>query len=188
MKPVFAPALLFLSLSSAQYGGQIKVKDDGCPQFTAGEKSQPLSWVKGNNICADHSDICLDGKCFMAFQALVTGTDSRTPAKMGACPTDDCSSDCQTWDVESQSNSISVDCAEFTGQHYFYLASVHITYNHCVVGFLQQTGGKLEWIKLADWGIRGNSHFLHAEKNNMQIADIVDTWIQEKSFNGTKSA
>ncbi|KAF5599148.1 high-affinity glucose transporter [Fusarium pseudocircinatum] len=121
MKPVFASALLFLGVTSAQYGGQIKVKDDGCPQFTAGEKSQPLSWVKGNNICADLSDICPDGKCFMAFQALVTGTDSRTPAKMGACPTDDCSSDCQTWDVESQSNSISVDCAEFTGQHYFYL-------------------------------------------------------------------
>ncbi|KAG4281770.1 hypothetical protein FPRO06_10674 [Fusarium proliferatum] len=121
MKLVFSPALLFLGLTTAQYGGQIKVKDDGCPQFTAGEKSQPLSWVKGNNICADLSDICPDGKCFMAFQALVTGTDSRTPAKMGACPTDDCSSDCQTWDVESQSNSISVDCAEFTGQHYFYL-------------------------------------------------------------------
>ncbi|KAF5639493.1 fusarubin cluster-esterase [Fusarium tjaetaba] len=82
---------------------------------------QPLSWVKGNNICADLSDICPDGKCFMAFQALMTGTDSRTPAKMVACPTDDCSSDCQTWDVESQSNSINVDCAEFTGQHYFYL-------------------------------------------------------------------
>ncbi|RBA14135.1 hypothetical protein FPRO05_02927 [Fusarium proliferatum] len=121
MKLVFSPALLFLGLTTAQYGGQIKVKDDGCPQFTAGEKSQPLSWVKGNNICADLSDICPDGKCSMAFQALVTGTDSRTPAKMGACPTDDCSSDCQTWDVESQSNSISVDCAEFTGQHYFYL-------------------------------------------------------------------
>ncbi|KAF5532907.1 fusarubin cluster-esterase [Fusarium mexicanum] len=167
MKPVFVSALLFLGPTSAQYSGQIKVKDDGCPQFTAGEKSQPLSWVKGNNICADLSGICPDGKCFMAFQALVTGTDSRTPAKMGACPTDDCSSDCQTWDVESQSNSISIDCAELTGQHYFYLASVHITDNHCVVGFLQQAGGKLEWIKLPDWGIRGNSHFLHAEKDDM---------------------
>ncbi|KAF5973347.1 hypothetical protein FCOIX_8801 [Fusarium coicis] len=97
MKPVFASALPFPGLTSAQYGGQIKAKDDSCPQFTAGEKSQPLSWVKGNNICADLSDICPDGKCFMAFQALVTGTDSRTPAKIGACPTDDYSSDCQTW-------------------------------------------------------------------------------------------
>ncbi|KAK2669272.1 hypothetical protein RAB80_014798 [Fusarium oxysporum f. sp. vasinfectum] len=58
MKSIVASALLFLGFTSAQYGGQIKVKDDGCPQFTAGEKSQPLSWVKGNNICADLSDIC----------------------------------------------------------------------------------------------------------------------------------
>ncbi|KAF5571423.1 fusarubin cluster-esterase [Fusarium phyllophilum] len=67
-------------------------------------------------------------------------------------------------------------------------ASVHITYDHCVIDFLKQAGGKPEWIKLADWGIKGNGHFLHVEKNNMQIAGIVDAWIQKKSFNGTKSA
>ncbi|KAG5810176.1 hypothetical protein H9Q74_005362 [Fusarium xylarioides] len=67
-------------------------------------------------------------------------------------------------------------------------ASFHITYNHCVIDFLKQAGGKPEWIKLADWGIKGNGHFLHVEKNNMQIAGIVDAWIQKKSFNGTKSA
>ncbi|CZR46712.1 uncharacterized protein FPRO_12162 [Fusarium proliferatum ET1] len=67
-------------------------------------------------------------------------------------------------------------------------ASVHITYDHCVIKFLKQAGGKPEWIKLADWGIKGNGHFLHVEKNNMQIAGIVDSWIQKKSFNGTKNA
>ncbi|KAF5657693.1 high-affinity glucose transporter [Fusarium heterosporum] len=121
MKQTLASTILFFGLGLAQYAGQIKVKDDGCPLFTASEKSQTLSWAKGTNICADLSGICPDGKCFMAIQANLAGTDSRTPAKMGACPSNDCSSDCQTWDVEERGNGIAVDCAEFTGQHYFYL-------------------------------------------------------------------
>ncbi|KAF4951500.1 hypothetical protein FSARC_12894 [Fusarium sarcochroum] len=121
MKSAIASTVLFFGLALAQYNGQIKIKDDECPKFVASEKSQSLGWAKGTNICADLSELCPEGKCFMAFQALLTGTDSRTPSKMGACPSDDCSADCQTWDVHTQSNSISVDCAEFTGQHYFYL-------------------------------------------------------------------
>ncbi|KAF5564672.1 fusarubin cluster-esterase [Fusarium napiforme] len=67
-------------------------------------------------------------------------------------------------------------------------ASVQITYDHCVINNLKQAGGKPEWIKLADWGIKGNSHFLHVEKNNMQVAGIVDAWIQKKFLDCTKSA
>lgn len=59
-------------------------------------------------------------------------------------------------------------------------ASVHITYDHCAVDFLKQAGGKPEWIKLAEWGIKGNGHFLHVEKNNLQIAALVDAWIKGK--------
>ncbi|RGP58958.1 fusarubin cluster-esterase [Fusarium sporotrichioides] len=57
-------------------------------------------------------------------------------------------------------------------------ASIHITYDHCAIDFLKQAGGKPEWIKLADWGIKGNGHFLHVEKNNLQIAGLVDAWIR----------
>ncbi|RBQ77155.1 hypothetical protein FVER14953_13913 [Fusarium verticillioides] len=67
-------------------------------------------------------------------------------------------------------------------------ASVHITYDHCVIDFLKQAGGKPQWIKLGDWGFKGNGHFLYVEKNNIQITGIVDTWVQKNSFNGTNSA
>ncbi|KAM0231969.1 hypothetical protein ACHAP5_010902 [Fusarium lateritium] len=66
-------------------------------------------------------------------------------------------------------------------------ASVHVTYDHCVIDFLKQAGGKPEWIKLADRGIKGNGHFLHVEKNNLKIAGIVDTWIHGKAHNGGNS-
>jgi hypothetical protein len=38
-------------------------------------------------------------------------------------------------------------------------------------------GGKPEWVYLEDVGIRGNSHFMHVELNNLEIADFVEEWI-----------
>ncbi|KAF7557649.1 hypothetical protein G7Z17_g561 [Cylindrodendrum hubeiense] len=61
-------------------------------------------------------------------------------------------------------------------------ASVHVTYDHCVIDFLKQAGGSPEWIKLADKGIHGNGHFLHVEKNNLQIAALAEAWIQKKTY------
>ncbi|KAM0193851.1 hypothetical protein ACHAPQ_010662 [Fusarium lateritium] len=66
-------------------------------------------------------------------------------------------------------------------------ASVHVTYDHCVIDFLKQAGGKPEWIKLANRGIKGNGHFLHVEKNNLKIAGLVDAWIKGKAHNGGNS-
>ena len=59
-------------------------------------------------------------------------------------------------------------------------ASVHATYDHCVINFLKQAGGKPDWIKPADLNIIGNGHFMHVEKNNIQIAKVVERWIREK--------
>ncbi|WYZ35732.1 hypothetical protein EsH8_X_000379 [Colletotrichum jinshuiense] len=59
-------------------------------------------------------------------------------------------------------------------------ASVHITYDHCLVDYLKQVGGQPEWIKLGDIGIRGNGHFMHVEKNSLEIAEVVNNWILEK--------
>ena len=59
-------------------------------------------------------------------------------------------------------------------------ASVHVTYDHCVVEFLKQAGGEPEWIKLEDRNVTGNGHFMHLEKNNMEIAKIVEDWIVGK--------
>lgn len=58
-------------------------------------------------------------------------------------------------------------------------ASVHITYDHCIVDYLTQVGGKPDWIKLADIGIKGNAHFMHIEKNNLEIAAVVKDWIEK---------
>lgn len=58
-------------------------------------------------------------------------------------------------------------------------ASVHVTYDHCIVDYLKQVGGNPDFIKLADIGIHGNSHFMHVEKNNLDIAAVVKDWIEK---------
>ncbi|KAF7541153.1 hypothetical protein G7054_g879 [Neopestalotiopsis clavispora] len=58
-------------------------------------------------------------------------------------------------------------------------ASPHITYDHCVALYLNQTQVPYEWIKLEDIGILGNGHFLYLETNNIEIADVVHAKLQE---------
>jgi hypothetical protein len=62
-------------------------------------------------------------------------------------------------------------------------ASPHITYDHCIINYLEQAGVRTEWIKLGDIGIHGNAHFFYMEKNNLEIAAVVHKWIS----NHTKS-
>jgi hypothetical protein len=59
-------------------------------------------------------------------------------------------------------------------------ASVHITFDHCIVDYLEQVGARPEWIKLADRGIKGNGHFMHVELNNLEIAKVVQEWMESK--------
>lgn len=59
-------------------------------------------------------------------------------------------------------------------------ASVHITFDHCIVDYLEQVGARPEWIKLADRGIKGNGHFMHVELNNLEIAKVVQDWMESK--------
>ncbi|EFQ34651.1 hypothetical protein CGRA01v4_14092 [Colletotrichum graminicola] len=59
-------------------------------------------------------------------------------------------------------------------------ASFHATYDHCTVNYLKQTGGEPEWIKLGERGIHGNGHFMHLEKNSLEIAEVFNQWIQNK--------
>ncbi|KXH67366.1 hypothetical protein CSAL01_04571 [Colletotrichum salicis] len=59
-------------------------------------------------------------------------------------------------------------------------ASVHITYDHCIIDYLKQVGGQPEWIKLSEIGIKGNGHFMHLEKNNLDIAPVVHKWIKKQ--------
>jgi pimeloyl-ACP methyl ester carboxylesterase len=60
-------------------------------------------------------------------------------------------------------------------------ASVHATYDHCIVDYMAQIGAKPRWIKLAEHGIFGNGHFMHLEKNNGEIANLVLRYIRKIS-------
>ncbi|MBH5328940.1 alpha/beta fold hydrolase [Eikenella sp. S3360] len=50
------------------------------------------------------------------------------------------------------------------------------------VAAINRHGGDATLIHLPERGIRGNSHFLMGEKNNEQLADIMEQWLQEKGL------
>ncbi|KAK8036144.1 alpha/beta-hydrolase [Apiospora rasikravindrae] len=58
-------------------------------------------------------------------------------------------------------------------------ASPHITYDHCVALYLNQTGVPYAWTKLGDVGITGNGHFFFLETNNLEIAAVVEADLQK---------
>jgi pimeloyl-ACP methyl ester carboxylesterase len=58
-------------------------------------------------------------------------------------------------------------------------ASYHAPYDHCIVKFLQQAGVKPTWLKLADLGIKGNSHNMMQEKNSNEIAAVIHQWLEK---------
>ncbi|KAK8136978.1 alpha/beta-hydrolase [Apiospora sp. TS-2023a] len=62
-------------------------------------------------------------------------------------------------------------------------ASPHITYDHCVALYLNQTGVPYTWTKLSDVGITGNGHFFFLETNNLEIAAVVETDLQKLATN-----
>jgi pimeloyl-ACP methyl ester carboxylesterase len=56
-------------------------------------------------------------------------------------------------------------------------ASYHAVYDHCTAKYLNQAGVKTDFIRLQDKGIRGNGHGVMIEKNNLDIAHVVDEWV-----------
>lgn len=45
-----------------------------------------------------------------------------------------------------------------------------------------QNGGNATVIHLPDMGIKGNSHFMFQEMNNVEIADIVADWLNKHNL------
>jgi pimeloyl-ACP methyl ester carboxylesterase len=64
-------------------------------------------------------------------------------------------------------------------------ASYHAPYDHCTVKFLEQAGLHPTFVKLAEAGIRGNGHMMMIEKNNHEIAALIDRWL-DKSIPGRR--
>lgn len=58
-------------------------------------------------------------------------------------------------------------------------ASYHAVYDHCTVKYLNQAGMNVEFIRLEDKGIHGNGHMVMLEKNNLEIARLLDEWMQK---------
>ena len=59
-------------------------------------------------------------------------------------------------------------------------ASYHAGYDGCTAEFLTRAGVPNDWIKLADRGIHGNGHMMMLEKNNLQIAAVIEDWLGAK--------
>jgi hypothetical protein len=47
------------------------------------------------------------------------------------------------------------------------------------VGYLEQAGVKVDFIKLAEIGIRGNGHLMMLERNSDAIARVVADWLDK---------
>ena len=56
-------------------------------------------------------------------------------------------------------------------------ASYHQAYDHCTAKYLNQAGVKTEYIRLQDKGVHGNGHMVMIEKNNLEVAHVVDDWV-----------
>jgi pimeloyl-ACP methyl ester carboxylesterase len=58
-------------------------------------------------------------------------------------------------------------------------ASYHAPYDHCTVKYLRQAGVEPAFVRIADLGIRGNSHVMMLEKNNREIAAVIARWLDQ---------
>lgn len=56
-------------------------------------------------------------------------------------------------------------------------ASYHAAYDHCTVEYLRRAGVEVDFIRLSEKGILGNGHMMMLEKNNHQVAALIDDWL-----------
>jgi pimeloyl-ACP methyl ester carboxylesterase len=49
------------------------------------------------------------------------------------------------------------------------------------INAIKAAGGRAGFILLPDMGIRGNSHMMMMDKNNLQVADVVIKWLGENA-------
>ena len=49
-----------------------------------------------------------------------------------------------------------------------------------LIGRIKAAGGQAQMLNPPDRGIRGNSHMIMQDKNNLQIADLILQWIDER--------
>ena len=47
---------------------------------------------------------------------------------------------------------------------------------------MRGAGGNVDVVNLPEVGIKGNSHMLMMDKNNAQIADLIQKWLADKGL------
>jgi hypothetical protein len=58
-------------------------------------------------------------------------------------------------------------------------ASYHAVFDHCTAKWMNQAGVKTDFIRLEDRNIMGNGHMVMIEKNSLEIAKLLDEWMQK---------
>jgi pimeloyl-ACP methyl ester carboxylesterase len=58
-------------------------------------------------------------------------------------------------------------------------ASYHAPYDYCTSRYLTQAGVKHDFVSLPEAGIRGNGHMMMLEKNNLEIAALLEGWVRK---------
>ena len=66
-------------------------------------------------------------------------------------------------------------------------ASAASSTNHCVSRYLTQAGVRNTWVNLGDVGIHGNGHMMMLEKNNLEIAAFLASWLVDNVEKGAKT-
>lgn len=61
-------------------------------------------------------------------------------------------------------------------------ASYHAAFDHCTVRWLRQAGATVHFQRLADEGIHGNGHMVMLEKNNLEVAAVIDRWVRRAAL------
>jgi pimeloyl-ACP methyl ester carboxylesterase len=56
-------------------------------------------------------------------------------------------------------------------------ASFHAPFEHCTVKYLEQAGVHPTWIDLGKAGVHGNGHMMMLEKNNLEVAGVMERWL-----------
>jgi pimeloyl-ACP methyl ester carboxylesterase len=69
---------------------------------------------------------------------------------------------------------------DYVDQHprWAFFKKVDMAYAEAV----KKAGGTVDWINLPDIGIKGNSHMLMQDKNNAEIADVIQKWLVSKGL------
>ena len=47
---------------------------------------------------------------------------------------------------------------------------------------MRKYGGDVSVISLPDIGVKGSTHFMMADTNNVEVADVMENWMKEKNL------